>query len=327
MVSEIARQEIVAVFLIVGYVELERCELHAALGRYALAGRLLLRSHHLELELAKLHVGSDTKEAAGSLDERGVGWEGYVARLHELDDLVLLAIILQLHVLRIIVEGGIGVIVQVHVHLVAHLTVHVEVDFLVKVHHRGLAVADRERWVVDALLVDAKLDFSRTLGLDTDTARTKDFLCWSQVEVHVREVKLLLAFLLVYLIVLLAEVGIALLHLAPGHILLWCHHDRSREPGIAHTVAHDVAVQGIIIHHLILQVVRTAQIERTLVEITQRIRLRLLDLPTRMQQRVRNGILIHLQRLGIDRDDILLIILRIRHGKGIAEGRNHQPSQ
>ena len=54
------------------------------------------------------------------MHERRVGGERHVAALDELDDLVLLAVILQLHVLRVEVEGGVGVVVEVHVHLVAH---------------------------------------------------------------------------------------------------------------------------------------------------------------------------------------------------------------
>ena len=95
------------------------------------------------------------------------------------------------------------------------------------------------------------------MRLDTDAARTKDFLGRSEVEVHVGEVKLLLAFRLVYLVVLLAEVGVALLHLAPCAILGRRHHDRRGEPRVAHSIADDVAVECIVVLHLVSHVLRT----------------------------------------------------------------------
>ena len=185
MVSEILGEEEVAVLLIIGYIQFERSELHTAPGRYALRCTLLLRSHHLQFEFAKLHIGSYTKQTAGTLDERRVGREGDVARLNEFDDFIFLAVVLQFHVLCIKIEGSIGVVIQIHIHLIAHLSVDVEIDFLIKIHHRRLTVADRQRRIVDALLVDTELKFGRTLRLHSDTARTEDFLCRSQVEVHI----------------------------------------------------------------------------------------------------------------------------------------------
>lgn len=91
-----------------------------------------LRSYHLQLEFAKLHIGSNTKQTAGAFDERRVGREGDVARLNEFDDFIFLAVVLQFHVLCIEIEGSIGVVIQVHVHLIAHLSVDVEIDFLIK---------------------------------------------------------------------------------------------------------------------------------------------------------------------------------------------------
>ncbi len=176
MVSEESGEEEVSVLLVIGYIQLERCQLHATLARYTLRGRLLLREHSLQLEFSKLHIGSQTEEAAGTLDKRRVAREGNVARLNQLDDFILLAVILQLHVLRIIVEGGIGVVIQVEVHLVANLTVFrfrliFSSKFIIVVFGCGW-----QRRVVDVLLVDTKLQFGRTLRLHSDAARTEDFL-------------------------------------------------------------------------------------------------------------------------------------------------------
>ena len=290
MVSEETGEEEVSVLLVIGYIQLERSELHATLARHTLRGRLLLREHCLQLEFSKLHIGSQTEEAAGTLDKRRVAREGNITRLNQLDDFILLAVILQLHVLRIVVEGGIGVVIQVEVHLVANLTVQIQINLLIEVHHRGLSVADRQRRVVDILLVDTKLQFGRTLRLHPDAARTEDFLSRSQVEVHIGKVEFLLALSLVYLVVLLSVKSVSLVQFSPCEIFRRSEHDRSREPGVAHLVADDVSVDGIVVDHIILQGIRALQVERTLVEVAQRERLDALNLPAWMQQGIRDGI-------------------------------------
>ena len=69
MTAEILREEEVTVFLVICHIKLEGSKLHATPARYTLGSRLLLREHRLQLELAKLHIGSYTKKTAGALDE------------------------------------------------------------------------------------------------------------------------------------------------------------------------------------------------------------------------------------------------------------------
>ena len=103
------------------------------------------------------------------------------------------------------VERSVGVVVEVHVHLVAHTSVDVDVYLLVKVHGRGLAVAYWKRRIVDVLHRSSKLQLGCTLCTYAHTAGTEYLLSRTQVEVHVAEVELLLALSLIYLVVLLAE--------------------------------------------------------------------------------------------------------------------------
>ena len=111
VLAEVFCQEEVAVFLIVGHVELEGRHLCAALRRYALRRRVLTRNGGLQFQLAELHVGAYTEQTGGALYQRVVAGEGDVTSLDELDDFVLLAVIVQLQVLRVKVEGGVGVVV------------------------------------------------------------------------------------------------------------------------------------------------------------------------------------------------------------------------
>ena len=276
-----------AVLLVVGNVQLKGSQLCATLGRHALGGRILLRHDGLQFQLTKLHIGTDTKQAAGTLDERVVGGERDIAGLNEFDDFVLLALVAQLQVLGIPVGSGIGVVVERHVDLIAHLTRHIDIDFLVEVDGLGLTVALRQRGVVDTLEVGTQLQFGSTLRLDAHTTRAENLLGRTEVEVHIGKVELLLALVGYVLGILLAEEALTLLALTPLAILLGSHQHRSVQIGVAHLRAQDVDVQRVVILHLRLDILREVQVEGTGVQIGHLDRCRLLNLPARLLQRVR----------------------------------------
>ena len=91
------------------------------------------------------------------MDERGVGGHRDVAGFHQLHDFVLLAIVFQLHLLTIYFHGGFRVVVDLHVHLVAHFTCDRKVNLLVEVKAESLSAVGCERWVVDFLEVTTHL--------------------------------------------------------------------------------------------------------------------------------------------------------------------------
>ena len=291
-VVEVLREEEVAVLLVVGGVYLERRELLAALRRHRFRRRLLLRGYELQLELAELQVGAQTEERGSSAYERRVGGERHVACLDELHYLVFLAVVLQLEALRVEVERSVGVVVEVHVHLVAHASVKTHVYLLVEVHRGGLAVAHGQRRVVDALHRGAELQLGCSLRLDAHTAWTEYLLSRSEVEVHVGEVKLLLALSLVDLVVLLAEELVHHAALAPLAILVLRHHERGVDVRVGYLRTDDVSVERVVVHHVLLQVVGTLQVGSILVEVVERDGQRALYLPARMQQRVGYRVLV-----------------------------------
>ena len=121
-----------AVFIVVVCLNVERCELASALRTNAFRTRLLLADYSLQVEFSKLQVGADTEQCGGTRHERVVGWKRNVTRFNQFHDFVLLTFVLQFQVLRVEIESGIRVVVDVEVHLVTHLRVHREVDFLVE---------------------------------------------------------------------------------------------------------------------------------------------------------------------------------------------------
>ena len=256
-----------AVLFVVGHIHLEGCGLCAALGGNDLRRRFLLRQYRLESQFTKLHISTDTKEAAGALHERVVRGETHVTGLNELDDLVFLALVFQFQVLGIEVEGSIGVVVQVHVHLVTHPTVHVQVDLLVEVEGCGLTVADRQRGVVDVLHRHSQLQFCRSLCLDAHTARAEDLLGWSQVEVHIGKRELVLALVLYVLHVLLAEEVAQRPFLHPLAILLGRHQHGGIQVRVADLRADIVHIGRIVILHRLTDILGVPQVDGRRVQI------------------------------------------------------------
>ena len=281
VLTEVVGEEEVTVLLVVGGIHLEGRCLSTALCRYALRRRLLLREHCLELQLAELHVGPDTEEAGSASHQRVVRGEAHVTTFHQLDDFIFLAVVLQLQVLGIEIERGVSVVVQVHIHLVAHLTVHAEVDLLVEVERRGLTVADGQRGVVDALDVHAQLQFGRSLCFDTHATRTEDLLCRPQVEVHVGKRELVFTLRLHVLHILLAEEVAQGPLLRPFRIFLRGHQQGGVQIVVTHLCTHIIHIGRVIILHRLTDILRIFQVDGDRVEVTHLHRGGLLSAPTR----------------------------------------------
>ena len=117
---------------------------------------------------------------------------------------------------------------------------------------------------------------------------------------HIREVEFFLTLGLEDFIILFTVIGITFLHLAPDEILLRGKHNRRSNPSIPETITNHISVERIIILHLILHVVRTLQVERTLVKVAEGNRLGALHRPTGVQQTVWNRILVRKNGLCCD---------------------------
>ena len=224
----------VAVFLVFHSRDLVVRRLRAALAADALRGALLLADYGLQLQFAELHIGAQTEEAADAVNQVAVRGHRDITRLHQLDDLVLLAVVFQFQLLGIEIEGGIGVVVDVHVDLVAHLTRHAEVDFLVEVEAEGLPAVGSQRGVLHVLVGAADLQLCRALGLDLHAARSEDLLGRSQAELDVGEVELALAAGLERLLILQAVVVLHRTLQAPLLVFVGSHQDGGvQEPSLA----------------------------------------------------------------------------------------------
>ena len=116
---------------------------------------------------------------------------------------------------------------------------------------------------------------------------------------HVGEVELLLALGLIDFIVFLAEEVAAQLPVAPFAELLGSHQHGRAQIASAHLRANQVAAQCVVILHLLLDVGRHAEVGGRTVQVFLGHRLRALNLPTRMKQRVGNLLVLNVyNRLG-----------------------------
>ena len=190
-VAEVVGKEEVAILIVVVDVNFKVGELHTALRIDGGGRRLLLGNYRLEFQLTKLQIGTHPKKGGGAADEGGVGGEADVTRFNEFDNFVLLTFVAQLQILGVKGECRIGVVVEVHVHLVAHLTVEVKVDFLVEVKSKHLAILFRKRGIINVAHIGANLQFGRTICGNAYATRTKYFLQGTEIKLHVGEVKLL----------------------------------------------------------------------------------------------------------------------------------------
>ena len=223
-VAEMVCQIEVAVLFVVRYLYLVGCGVGTSTARHALAGRLLLAEDGLQFQFAELHVGAQTEQAAHTWHKAHVGRHGNVASLHQFYYLVLLALVLQFQVLRIVVKGGIRVVVQVHVHLVAHLGIDGHVYLHVEVQTEGTSAAGGKCGVVRGLHVGAYFQFCRTLGLDVHAAGAEYLFSRAQGEAHVGEVELAVALGKEEFLIALPVVLRYALAQAPVHVLLGGHH-------------------------------------------------------------------------------------------------------
>lgn len=77
--------------------------------------------------------------------------------------------------------------------------------------------------------------------------------------------------------------------LAPRHIFFRRHHYRRGEPGAANARANDVAVDGVVVHHVVFYAVWPLQVHGVLVEVVIGYGRGALYLPPRLEAVGRHG--------------------------------------
>ena len=267
MFAEEVGEKEMSVFFVFGSREFVIVRLCASLGRHAFRGRFLLGNDRLQFQFAELQVSPQAEQRGSAFDERGIGGKRHVTPFYQLDDFVFLAFVAQFHALRVEVERGVGVVVQVHVDFVAYAAVHAHVDFLFEIESEGLPAVFREARVVRLLQVTPDFQFGGTLGFDTHATGTEYFLGRSQVELHVREVEFVFAFILESFAVLLPVVVLQGLLQAPFLIFFRRHQQRGVQVTVAHFGTDGVIACRRVVNGIRFQIVRVFQVQASFFQI------------------------------------------------------------
>ena len=196
--------------------------------------------------------------------------EGDIACLNEFDDLIFLSLITQLDILGIEVESGIGVVVEVHIQLIAYLSRHIEIYLLVKVNGFCSTIAYWQRRIVDILDIATQFQFCRSHHLDAHTTGTKYLVGRTEIKMHVGKIKLVLPFGCHIFGILLAKEGAHPSFERPLVILIRGHQQGSSQIASSHLLAYNISVGGVVIVHLERNIARHAKVKGDGVEVGNR---------------------------------------------------------
>ena len=118
---------------------------------------------------------------------------------------------------------------------------------LVEIEDIVVARACSKRGVVDILVLETKEQLRRSLHLELHTAGTKDLVCRTDVELHIRDVELLLVVML-HLADLLLPVPVHQLALSVLVVLVLREHIRRSDVRVAHARAYDIGTRlGLVL--------------------------------------------------------------------------------
>ena len=159
------------------------------------------------------------------------------------------------------VEGRLGVVVEVKVDLVAHFAGDAEIYLFVEVESEHFPVSLGQRGVVHLAHVGADFQFGGTLRLDLYAAGAEYLFRRTEVELHVGEVELVLAFgVVVLFLILLPVVGLHRAAHTPLLIFLLAQVEGGFEKGFAQLGAHLVRAGRFVVVHFRLQVLRVLEV-------------------------------------------------------------------
>ena len=179
-----------------------------------------------------------------------------------MDDIVLLAFVVQFEVRGVERERCLRVVTEVEVHFRTYLTLNARLDLLVKIEDVIVAGTGRQRGVVDILMLETEQQLGATLHLQLYTARAEHLICRADVELHIGDVELLLVIML-HLADLLLPVLMHQLPLGIMIVLLLRQHVRRGDVRVTYLRADDIRPALRLVLHRRGDVLRVRQVHRT----------------------------------------------------------------
>ena len=168
----------------------------------------------------------------------------------------------QLQVLLIEAERRLGIVAHVEVQLIAHLTVYAQLYLLVEIKDVIVSRTLCERGVVNELVFEAEEQFCRTLQFHLHAAGTKDFVCGTDIELHIGDIEF--AFVVVFYFAYFAlPVFPHFLSFGVGAVFGFGHHVGGSNLHIAYACPHHIAACCGVILYGCLHILGVLQIQTT----------------------------------------------------------------
>ena len=260
LITEVVTQEEVTILVITINRHLKTGRLRATLTRHRLALAILLRQQGLYTQLTKFQICLYTEQRRTSLYQTAVQVHRHITRLYRLNDIILFALEIQLQVLLIKTKGGLRVVVHIKVQLIAHLTIHTQLNLLVKIKYIVVARTLCQRRIIHILMFEAKQQFRRTLQFQLHATRAKQFVCGTDIKFHIGNIKFALVIVL-HLTYLPLPILSHLLTFRVRAILLCRHHVGGCYLHIANAGTHHIAVGRRIILYRSIHIIWILQIQ------------------------------------------------------------------
>ena len=262
VISKVITQEEVTVLIIIIDRYLKVGRLRTALTRYRLTLRVLLRNQCLNTQLAKLQIRLHTKQGRTSAYQTIIQGHRHITRLQRLNNIILLTLEIQLNILLIKIKWSLRIIPHIKIQLIAHFSVHCQLNLLVKIKDIIVSRTLGQWGVIHILVLKAEHQLGRTLQFQLHATRTKDLISWTDIKFHIGYIKLALIIVL-YLADFLLPIVAHLLALGIGAILIRSHHIRRCYIHITHTSTEHIAVMYWVILNRSLHIIWAFQVQTT----------------------------------------------------------------
>ena len=141
VIPEEMTQEEMAVLVVHIAADIEFGQLRTAFTAYRLRLTVLLADQRLNTKLTELQIRLDTEQRLAAANKRTRQVHRYITCLNTLNDIVLLALVIQLQILLVERERGLGVVTQVEIQLRTHLTLNTRLNLLVEIEDVVIARA------------------------------------------------------------------------------------------------------------------------------------------------------------------------------------------
>ena len=251
MIDKVLRKEVVPIGFVVVSTDVELLGLGPAFHLNFTALPLLLAENCRVVQTPPLRFQFHTKQTLRTSNQAAVQWHADVSRLNVFQDVVLLSLKANVH-LVFEIEQRLGVELGAKLNLVSNFAAEVELNPLVKIHRPRPALALGNPRVFRVVPSVAQGDFCRPLWLDFNLIAAEDHLKELAVDLQLRgKSAVRFIFLFLQFVPELTEVtrDVVVQILVQGE-----HTRRSELEGVADGLLHLIQARDGVVNHAIIEI-------------------------------------------------------------------------